>query len=259
MSSISNLLHFLSPNSRLPPDVTFQVLSSTTSSPVSVPAHKCFLAASSQVFDKLFFQSDNAREQREVIKVENVEEEVFRKFLDHIYGKEFVLEELSDVSSMLQMFQLVERYDMVEIKEKLLTRIKSQTVKKENFLTIVNLMGQCEEHSMAKEILEAMISRYLERNLGPLGKLSSFMSEHGLDTEVFVSILGIVDKLQGEGDVCKEEAVEKIPPVSSDIQRKIVTEFLNFSKFPGDKMEEMVDMFIQSGFEKLGIRGVGDQ
>jgi len=259
MSSISNLLHFLSPNSRLPPDVTFQVLSSTTSSPVSVPAHKCFLAASSQVFDKLFFQSDNAREQREVIKVENVEEEVFRKFLDHIYGKEFVLEELSDVSSMLQMFQLVERYDMVELKRKLLARIKSQTVEKENFLTIVKLMGQCKEHSKAKEILEMMISRYLKRHLGPLEKLSSFMSEHGLDAQGFVSILGIVDKFKDEGDEYKEEAVEKIPPVSSDIRRKIVNEFLNFSKFPGDKMEEMVDMFIQSGFEKLGTRGVGDQ
>merc|ERR1719186_1540382 len=210
MSSISNLLHFLSPNSRLPPDVTFQVLSSTTSSPVSVPAHKCFLAASSHVFDKLFFQSDNAREQREVIKV--------------------------------------------EIKEKLLTRIKSQTVKKENFLTIVKLMGQCKEHSKAKEILEMMISRYLKRHLGPLEKLSSFMSEHGLDAQGFVSILGIVDKFKDEGGEYKEEE-EKIPPVSSDIGRKIVNEFLNFSKFPGDKMEEMVDMFIESGFENIGTRG----
>ena len=98
-----------------------------------------------------------------VIEVQNVKAEVFKMFLNHIYGKEFAMKELYDVSSMVEMFQLVGQYNMVELRIKLLARIKSQTVEKENFTAIVNLVVYCDckVHNEASYSLEVILSRYL--------------------------------------------------------------------------------------------------
>eukprot|EP00092_Neocalanus_flemingeri_P019160 GFUD01020756.1.p1 GENE.GFUD01020756.1~~GFUD01020756.1.p1 ORF type:complete len:284 (+),score=66.16 GFUD01020756.1:67-852(+) len=198
--SQSNLLHFLAPNSRLAPDVTFQVTPSSSTTPVTIPAHKCFLATASSVFDKMFFESDNSRGQGTVIEVKNIEEKVFRMFLNHIYGKELVLEELADVPSAIGLFQLMEQYDIVELKEQILARIKSQKVEKDNYVTIVNLVGQCEDHSEGKDVLQSMVSSYLQETLGmSLSKLTMFMTEHGgMDGQAMVSVLGMVGKMVGK-------------------------------------------------------------
>eukprot|EP00092_Neocalanus_flemingeri_P098602 GFUD01125743.1.p1 GENE.GFUD01125743.1~~GFUD01125743.1.p1 ORF type:complete len:294 (-),score=92.83 GFUD01125743.1:48-929(-) len=261
--SQSNLLHFLAPNSRLATDVTFQVTPSSSTPPVTIPAHKCFLATASSVFDKMFFESDNSREQGTVIEVKNIEEKVFRMFLNHIYGKEVVLEELADVPSAIGLFQLMEQYDIVELKEQILARIKSQKVEKDNYVTIVNLVGQCEEHSEVKDVLQSMVFRYLQENLGmSLGKLTMFMTEHGgMDGQAMVSVLGMVGKVVGKvsgGKGDSNEVEMQGPPASSQSRREIVMEFLKFSNFPGDKLEKMVDMFINR-MEDMVINGMEDK
>ena len=121
----NNLLHFLSPNSRLPCDVIFEVLPSPISAPVSIPAHKCFLANASLVFDEMFFQSGKAREQGKdvTVQIANKSEDVFRMFLNHLYGKEVVVaEELSSWKSMIEMFQLAEQYGIEELNISLYSR-----------------------------------------------------------------------------------------------------------------------------------------
>eukprot|EP00092_Neocalanus_flemingeri_P029690 GFUD01032237.1.p1 GENE.GFUD01032237.1~~GFUD01032237.1.p1 ORF type:complete len:288 (+),score=91.33 GFUD01032237.1:67-930(+) len=261
--SQSNLLHFLAPNSRLPPDVTFQVTPSSSTTPVSVPAHKCFLATASSVFDKMFFESDKSRGQGMVIEVKNLEEDVFRMFLNHMYGKDLVVEELHDMPSTFGMFQLMKKYDIVELKEKILARMKSLTVDKGNFATIVHLVGQCEEHSEVKDVLQSMVFSYLQDNLGmSLGKLSMFMTEHGgMDGQAMVSVLGMVGKVVGKvsgGKGDSKEVEMQGPPASSQSRREIVMEFLEFSNFQGDKLEKMVDMFIK-GTEDMGINGTEDK
>eukprot|EP00092_Neocalanus_flemingeri_P000408 GFUD01000435.1.p1 GENE.GFUD01000435.1~~GFUD01000435.1.p1 ORF type:complete len:251 (-),score=76.76 GFUD01000435.1:21-773(-) len=243
--SQSNLLHFLAPNSRLAPDVTFQVTPSSSTPPVTIPAHKCFLATASSVFDKMFFESDNSREQGTVIEVKNIEEKVFRMFLNHIYGKELVLEELADVPSAFGLFQLMEQYDIVELKEQILARIKSQKVEKDNYVTIVNLVGQCEDYSGVKDVLQGMVSSYLQETLGmSLSKLTMFMTEHGgTDGQAMVSVLDMmVGKVDGEEGDSKEVEMQE-PPASPQSRKEIVIEFLEFFYFPGDRLEEMVDMF----------------
>eukprot|EP00092_Neocalanus_flemingeri_P000145 GFUD01000152.1.p1 GENE.GFUD01000152.1~~GFUD01000152.1.p1 ORF type:complete len:254 (+),score=89.99 GFUD01000152.1:66-827(+) len=251
MSQI-NFLHFLSLNSRLPPDVTFQLTpsssSTTTTTTVSVPAHKCFLATASPVFDKMFYESDNSRGQGMVIEVKNVEEKVFRMFLDHMYGKEVVLEELSDVPSTFGMFQLMEQYNIKDVKEKILARMKSQTVEKANFVTIVNLVGLCDEHSEVKDVLQSMVSSYLQENLGmSVSKLIMFMTEHGgMDGQAMASVLDMVGMVGGEEEDSKE-VVQESTAASPQSRRGIVMEFLEYCDFPGDKLEEMVNMFIDDG------------
>jgi len=151
----TNLLQFLSPNSRLPADVVFQVYPPSSTTPVKVLAHKCFLANANPVFDKMFFQSGQAREPQgaEVtIQINNKSEDVFRMFLRHMYGEELVVENLSSFTSVIQMFELVEQYDVVELKEVLLHKMKTQVVEKENFLSVVDLVKECSGPSEAKDI-----------------------------------------------------------------------------------------------------------
>eukprot|EP00092_Neocalanus_flemingeri_P089416 GFUD01113158.1.p1 GENE.GFUD01113158.1~~GFUD01113158.1.p1 ORF type:complete len:108 (-),score=39.54 GFUD01113158.1:44-346(-) len=59
----------------------------------------------------------------------------------------------------------------------------------------------------------------------------------------------------GKGD--SKEVEMQGPPASSQSRREIVMEFLEFSNFPGDKLEKMVDMFIK-GAEDMGINGTED-
>ena len=134
------MLHYLLPNSRLPPDVNFTISSSTT--PVSIMAHKCFLADASHVFDNMFFLSGTARVKLglETVEVKNVSVETFRKFVKHIYGKELVIEEVSSLLSMFELLLLVDQYDMVELKVKLVKRIKSNKVEKENLPSVMNIL-----------------------------------------------------------------------------------------------------------------------
>ena len=81
-----NLLHNLSPSPRLPIVVIFDVFPSS-SSPVQIHEHKCFLADGSEVFDKMFYQDGAPKEAADkvIVRVENIEEGTFRKFLNHIY------------------------------------------------------------------------------------------------------------------------------------------------------------------------------
>jgi len=241
----TNLLQFLSPNSRLPTDVVFEVYPSTTSStPVKVLAHKCFLANANPVFDKMFFQSGKAREPQgsEVtVQIKNKSEDIFRMFLNHLYGEELVVEELTSLSSVIQMFELVEQYDVVELKENLVKKMKTQVVEKENFLSVVNLVKECSGPSEVKVILEEMLSKYLQVNLGEsLAKLATFMSVHGVDNQTLAYLLVLSSKIDG----CEtDKKLDK--SVSPDCKREVIVEFLEFSKFPSDQIEKMVDIFIQ--------------
>jgi len=245
--SPTNLLQFLSPNSRLPTDVVFEVYPSTTSStPVKVLAHKCFLANANPVFDKMFFQSGKAREPQgtEVtVQIKNKSEDVFRMFLNHLYGEELVVEDLSSLSSVIQMYELVEQYDVVELKEDLLQKMKIKVVEKENFLSVVDLVKECRGSSEVKVILEGMLSKYLQVNLGEsVAKLATFMSEHEVDTQTLAYLLELSSKMGGE-EVKKFD--KSVSLASSDFKRKVIVEFLEFSQFPTGQMEKMVDIFIE--------------
>ena len=63
-----------------------------------------------------------------IVCVENIEEEIFRKFLNHIYEEKVVVDELIGYESVMEMLVLVEQYNIKDMKEALLLRLKSQVV-----------------------------------------------------------------------------------------------------------------------------------
>ena len=63
-----------------------------------------------------------------IVCVENIEEEIFRKFLNHIYEEKVVVDELIGYESVMEMLVLVEKYNIKDMKEALLLRMKSQVV-----------------------------------------------------------------------------------------------------------------------------------
>ena len=82
-------------------------------------AHKCFLADGSDVFDKMFYQDGAPKETTDkvTVRVENIEEEIFNEVLTT---------RLSRI--------MVEKYNIKDMKEALLLRMKSQVVDEENFI-----------------------------------------------------------------------------------------------------------------------------
>ena len=63
-----------------------------------------------------------------IVCVENIEEEIFRKFLNHIYEEKVVVDELIGYESVMEILVLVEKYNIKDMKEALLLRMKSQVV-----------------------------------------------------------------------------------------------------------------------------------
>ena len=97
---------------------------------MQIHEHKCFLADGSEVFDKMFYQDGAPKEAADkvIVCVENIEEEIFRKFLNHIYEEKVVVDELIGYESVMEMLVLVEKYNIKDMKEALLLRMKSQVV-----------------------------------------------------------------------------------------------------------------------------------
>ena len=150
----SNVAHYLSPNSRLPTDVDFEVYSPSSPSPVHVGAHKCFLADASTVFDEMFFKKRKPEENTDkvTVRIDNIKESVFRMFLKHLYGEKVEVGRL-DISSVLEISELVEKYGIEDLKEEIVERIKREQVNKENILEIV---GHLKKHTNPS--VEMMVS-----------------------------------------------------------------------------------------------------
>jgi len=252
MSPQPNLLNFLSSTSRLPPDVNFIVSSATTSTPVSVPAHKCFLADVSTVFAKMFFVDGTAEkleEGMEDVFVKNVGEETLRMFVEHIYGKELVVDDMT-VTSKYEMFLLVDQYSITgELRERLLQDIYAHSLSKEDFQPIVKLVESCESHNEAKNALEMSITRYMKANLVSLDKLPSFMSEHSwLEGHTLAFALSLW-KEAADGGGKNPHLVSTSASIQDREREEIVREFLIFAKFPVERVEEMVNNFFVARME----------
>ena len=126
----SNIAHYLSPNCRLPTDVDFEVHSSSSPHPVHVGAHKCFLADASTVFEEMFYKDKTPDEGtgKVTVRIDDIEESVFRMFLKHLYGEKAEVGKL-DIFSVLEMSELVEKYMIKDLRLEIVARRGSRVNK----------------------------------------------------------------------------------------------------------------------------------
>ena len=116
----------------------------------------------------------------------------------------------------------------------------------------MNILEKFEGNIESRIILENVVSRYMKTNLGALDNLSTFMSEHTwLDRKTLVYLLTLMNNGEKGGRSIKQGGDQAIAAKTCET-REIVTDFLRYSEFPNDGVEEMVDKFIMFREENVG-------
>ena len=108
---------FLSPDSELPPDVSFLLADGEDSnSSRTIRAHKYFLGAVSPVFRKQFFGP--MKNDRDKIEVKETTAEDFQTMIDFIYrkaGQEFSVD-IKCPQKQFEVLQLADYYEVLDLK-----------------------------------------------------------------------------------------------------------------------------------------------
>ena len=141
---------FLSPNSDLPPDVSFLVADGEDSSKGSktIRAHKYFLGAVSPVFRKQFFGP--MKNEREVIDMVDITTaEAFQTMIDFIYkppGQDtFTMDSVKCAKTHFDVFALADYYQVLGLCEHVKKALKKFDVTGENFVTAVTVAMTCRD------------------------------------------------------------------------------------------------------------------
>ena len=135
MAVDTNWKTFLSPDSSLPPDVTFLVKGEGEEE-VKVPAHRFLLAATSSVFNRQFYGP--MKDIREVIEVKDTTPEAFMTMMNYIYkdpGEEsFNLNDIDCPQKLFELVELAERYEIPNLKEIASKALETLDISQENMI-----------------------------------------------------------------------------------------------------------------------------
>ena len=138
MSSIVDVVDwkiFLSPDSDLPPDVSFLVADGDRSSK-TIRAHKYFLGGVSPVFRKQFFGP--MKDAREEIEVEETTAEAFQTMINFIYRKPgqdiFTVNNISCPQKLFEVLELAERYQLLKLGTLVKEAFRNFVVTRENMI-----------------------------------------------------------------------------------------------------------------------------
>ena len=118
---------FLGPNSRMPTDITFNVVARGSAGEVvkeRVSAHKAILAKTVPAFDKLFFEKDPGSPEKSPLTFLEIDMasgldgvEAFQLFVFHCYGRKVKMEELDKLPVLVGLARLGMQYDIQQLRE----------------------------------------------------------------------------------------------------------------------------------------------
>ena len=128
---------FLSPDSELPPDVSFLLADGEDSnSSRTIRAHKYFLGAVSPVFRKQFFGP--MKNDRDKIEVKETTAEAFQTMIDFIYRKAgpdtFSMDSIKCPQKQFEVLQLAEYFQVWDLKTPVKKALEKLDVTGENFV-----------------------------------------------------------------------------------------------------------------------------
>ena len=126
---------FLSPDSDLPPDVTFLVQGEDGRCS-EIGAHRLLLSGTSPVFRRMFFGP--MKETEEVMEVKETSPEAFRTMIDYIYEPgiypEEILFDIKCPKTLFELFALSDRYDILNLKTDILDSLGEFEMTRENVI-----------------------------------------------------------------------------------------------------------------------------
>merc|ERR1719430_3107754 len=174
------------------------------------------------------------------VRIDDIEESVFRMFLKHLYGEKAEVGKL-DIFSVLEMSELVEKYMIKDLRLEIVARVKSEQVNEENIIELVEQLKKLTNPCVVKDVVEMKVSNYMQVKYGTsVSRLVSFLNEKSVDGETICYMMKIIAKA---GVVDNEEESKNDISASVD-KREILRRFLVFAGFPEEYVDALVDKFI---------------
>ena len=135
MAVDTNWKTFLSPDSRLPPDVFFLVKGDGEEDK-RIAAHRFLLAGTSPVFNRQFF--GQMKETQEMIEVKDTSPQAFDTMINYIYklpGVEtFNLDNVGCPQKLFELLELAERYEIPNLKAMTSSALETLDISRENMI-----------------------------------------------------------------------------------------------------------------------------
>ena len=171
-----NWQSFLSPDSALPPDVSFLVVNSgenVEGSGKAIGAHRLLLAGSSPVFNKMLFGP--MKEMGEVIEVKGTTPEAFNTMINYIYvppGDEFTLNDIRCPQKIFEIMALSDKYEILTLKTLASDSLSSLALTNQNMIFAATVATNYKH--MFDEVSKKLLLRCLKFLFGKTGGGDTF-------------------------------------------------------------------------------------
>eukprot|EP00092_Neocalanus_flemingeri_P027025 GFUD01029306.1.p1 GENE.GFUD01029306.1~~GFUD01029306.1.p1 ORF type:complete len:273 (-),score=65.78 GFUD01029306.1:19-837(-) len=165
--AMRNISKYMDPNYSGPPtDVTFLFKEAGVSTK-EVKAHKKILAFASDVFNREFY---GGMESEDEITIKDASQEVFQVMVDFIHNKQPDWKDC-DLSFLASLYYLADKYNIEELRDKIIASIPEQEVTKDNVLGVAILAEDNILLQPLSETLYDVAARFMKKDFD--GKLEN--------------------------------------------------------------------------------------
>ena len=167
----------LNPSSNIPGDVKFQVIDRTGHVAAILEAHKIILALHSDHFKNVFFGSGVFfKEQEEgIVVIKDTTKEAFEDFLGFNYEKRIEFE-MKTLPELYELLNLAERYQVREMKDKVVNLIKSFSISIDNITEVSATTYHFPQFKEESQALYANCLSFLGTQLSDVQSVLTFVS-----------------------------------------------------------------------------------
>merc|ERR1712179_650979 len=203
----------------IPFDVTFQVVEADCNTVAEegydkgvktvrgeIQAHKNILAASSSVFQGMFYGP--MKESKDVIVVKETTAEAFKRLIEYIYHVDIECKDISLVE-LYDIVNLAELYDMPNLTEELINQMENIPLSMDN---LVDLATTASEYSQFEEVTNCVLmscAKFLQKTINdPADRLDFALTQYTSGNgEIALKLLALVKQLSPlvECSNCKEK------------------------------------------------------
>ena len=180
----------ITPTSPIPGDIQFKVVDKVGQVLANFEAHKIILALHSDHFKNAFFGSGTFFKEKDegIVVIKETTKEAFEDFLGFNYEKKIEFEKKT-LPELYEILNLAEKYQVKELKEKVVNFIKSFPLSINN---VVKIAATTQEFSHFKEESEDLYKKcvtFLRKHLDGAQSILNFISKHADESMVVVKLL----------------------------------------------------------------------
>ena len=109
-----------------------------------------------------------------------------------------MVDELIGIESVMEMLVLVEKYNIKDMKEALLLRMKSQVVDEKNFMGIVKQVEKLSYSSAVKDVMDRILYYYILDNYGrSVQEFARFLTKNEVKEDTLSYMMRMIAKSDG--------------------------------------------------------------